>query len=156
MKTSGLTFNELDGILPVYNVFHVYFLYNRRTARMTKSLSLWSMSVQGMALSQISSSSRRSTWTERTPTPCLSIWRKSFHSPAMMPWLSWPIQSSSFGVLSEGMTSPGTLRSSWSVPMESPTSATAEISSPLTLRRILKSYLRVSSKVCYKRALGGC
>lgn len=102
-----------------------------------------------MALNQSSSSLRKWMWMERMPTPCLFIWRKSFHSPVMTPWLSWLIHSALFGALSEGMTSPGTSRSSWSVRMESPTSATAEISSPVTLRPILKSYFRGSSKLCY-------
>lgn len=128
----------LDGINKVLNVS--VFFYNRRIARMMKSSGLWSMSVQGMALSQSSSSLRRWTWMERMPTPCLFILRKSFHSPAMTPWLSWLIQSASFGVLWGETTCPGTLRSSWWVLMESPTSATAEISSPLTLRGILKSF----------------
>lgn len=107
------------------------------------------MSVQGMALNQSSSSSRRWMWMERMPTPCLTIWRKSFHSPAITPRLSWLIQSLSFGVQSRETMSPGTLRSSWSVLMANPTSATAEVSSPLTLRQILKSYLRGPSKVLY-------
>lgn len=116
---------------------------------MMKSCSLWSTSVQGMALSQRSSSWRRWMWMEKMPTPYLFIWRKSFHSPAMMPWLSWLIQSPSFGVPSGETTSPGTLRSSLLVLMASPTSATADVFSPLTLRQILKSYLRRSSNVRY-------
>lgn len=100
-----------------------------------------------MTLNLIFSSSRKWTWMEKMPTLCLSFSRKSFHSPPMTPWLSWQIPSLLFGVRSRETMSPGTLRSSWSVLMASPTSDTAEISSPSTLRQILKSYLKMSSKL---------
>lgn len=127
--------------------FLIYTFYNRRTARMKKSLIHWSMSVQELVLNQSSSSLRRWMSMEKMPTPCLCIWRKSSHSPLIIPWLLLLTQSLSSGVPSTELMSPGILKSSWLVPMVIPTNVTVEVFSPSTLRQTSRSYLRRSSKI---------
>lgn len=114
---------------------------------MKKSSNHWSMSVQEVVLNQSFSFLRKWMSMERMPTPCLCIWRKSSHSPLIMPWLLWLTQSLSSGVPSTEMMSPGILKSSWLVPMAIPTNVTAEAFKPLTLRQTSGNYLRRSSKV---------
>lgn len=114
---------------------------------MTKSWHHWNMSAQGMALNQSFISSRKWTWMEKMPILCLSIWKKSSRSLVMTPWPSCQIQNLLFGVLWWETTCHGTLRSSWSALRVSPTSAIAEDSLPATWRQILKSFLKMSSKL---------
>lgn len=114
---------------------------------MKKSSIHWSMSVQEVVSNQSSSFLRRWMSMERMPIPCLCIWRKTSHSPLIIPCLLWVTQSLSSGVPSTEMMSPGILKSSWLVPMAIPTNVTAEVLLLLTLRQTSRSYLWRSSKV---------